>query len=238
MDALAPEAVGVAADRAAGVPIGHALMSHLVAFNLLPSLTLHPEQSTIYPAPAECEPLLGHSTTAGLAHRHWSSHILQTLSLSENAVCDLHARPLVLALLHGEKLTELAHAAGLALLAPRLRRMVARAEVAEASRALGEEMVRELRTRPIFAGSFIPDTSEWDVGQLDAAVPVLGFGLLGRALMCAPSAIKDRALLRLPTMATSAPQLAALEAEAALELALQLLNEREAQWCSLFPSIH
>lgn len=220
-----------------GIPLRHTLMPHLVAFNLLPSLTLHPEHVVQHALPAGFEDLLARHATAALAHRHWSASILQTLSLSEDPVCNLEAPTLPVALLHGELLEALAHSAGLALLAARLRRMVARADLAEASRVLGEEAVRYARAYTA-AAIFVPDTTAWETSQLDAAVHVLGYGLLGRALQAAPLAIRARGLLRLPVLAEAVPQLMPLTADEALDLALQLLTERDPQWRSLFPSIH
>ncbi|TMS57089.1 hypothetical protein MW7_014095 [Imbroritus primus] len=220
-----------------GLPLGHTLMPHLVAFNLLPSLTLHPEHVTQHALPAGFDELLACPETAALAHRHWSTSILQTLSLEADPVCDLDAPALPIAMLHGELLEALARSAGLALLTVRLRRMVARADLAEASRVLGEETVRYARAHAVNP-VFVPDTTDWDVSQLDAAIPVLGYGLLGRALQAAPLAIRARALLRLPVLAEAVPQLMPLAADEALDLALQLLTERDPQWRSLFPSIH
>ena len=141
-------------------------------------------------------------------------------------------------MLHGELLEALARSAGLVLLAARLRRMVARADLAEAHRVLGEEAVRYARAHAATAAVFVPDTTDWDIGQLDAAVPVLGYGLLGRALQAAPLAVRARALLRLPASADAVLQLMPLASDEALDLALQLLTERDPQWRSLFPSIH
>lgn len=223
--------------QAGGLPLRHTLMPHLVAFNLLPSLTLHPEHVARHALPPGFDGLLACPETAALAHRHWSTSILQALSLSDDPVCDLDAPTLPVAMLHGELLETLARSAGLALLATRLRRMVARADLAEASRVLGEDAVRYARAHAA-AAIFAPDTADWDASQLDAAVPVLGYGLLGRALHAAPQAIRARALLRLPALADAVPQLMSLAADEALDLALQLLTERDPQWRSLFPSIH
>lgn len=223
---------------AGGVPLRHTLMPHLVAFNLLPSLTLHPEHVADHALPAGFDELLARPETAALAHRHWSASILQDLSLADDPVCGLDAPALPVAMLHGELLEALARSAGLVLLAARLRRMVARADLAEAHRVLGEEAVRHARARAATAAIFVPDTAEWEIGQLDTAVSILGYGLLGRALLAAPQAVRARALLRLPASADAVPQLMPLAPDEALDLALQLLTERDPQWRSLFPSIH
>lgn len=222
----------------AGLPLRHVLLPHLVAFNLLPSLTLHPEHAAAHALPAGFDELLARPQTAALAHRHWSASILQALSLSDDPVCSLDAPALPVAMLHGELLEALARSAGLVLLAGRLRRMVVRADLAEANRVLGEDAVRHARARAAAAEIFVPDTTEWEVDQLDAAVLILGYGLLGRALLAAPKAIRARALLRLPALADAVPQLMPLASDEALDLALQLLTERDPQWRSLFPSIH
>lgn len=236
--AAAPAPAAPSAEGRASVPLGHALMSHLMTFNLLPSTTLHPEQADQHVIPRGFEALLKRPETAALAHREWSASILQDLSLTDDPVCDLAAPALSVAMLRGDQLEQLAHTAGVALLAGRLRRMVARAEVTEAMRALGEDVVRTARARPLPAGTFVPDTSAWDIGQLHAAVPVLGYGVIVRALGAAPQAVRARAHLRLPRSVDVPPQLAQLESDAALTLTLQLLMELDARWCSLFPSIH
>ncbi len=224
--------------RQGALPLQHALMPQLVVFNLLPSLTLHPDQRQRYTPPSGFDALLERSDMASMAHRHWSASILGALALTDDVVCSFEAPALSLAMCNAEQLEMVAKAAGLILVAHRLRRMVARAEVTEAIRVLGESEVRFARARGVSYSGFVPDTAAWDIGALDCAVNTLGRGVLARAFSAAPLAIHGRAMLRLSPEAAAVPQIDDLDAGEALALALQLLMEREPQWLSLFPSVH
>ena len=93
----------------------------LLAFNLLPSRTLHPTRHAQYGAPARTVP----AAMMPAWHRHWSRDILRRLDLHERPVTDARRPELPVALLPPDRLARLVRYTGAALCAARMRHTIA-----------------------------------------------------------------------------------------------------------------
>ena len=111
--------------------------ARLLAFNLLPSLTLHPSRHAAFGAPSRPVP----AACAAAWHRHWSSAILRRLDLHDRPVLDADRPELPLALLPPDRLARLARQVGAVRCAPRLRRVVVGDQVRELSTVLGADVL-------------------------------------------------------------------------------------------------
>lgn len=206
--------------------LGHPLADSLLRFELLPSLALHPAQAArLLPAPLQQLLEAGQLALPAL-HRHWSALLRRELQLAPLA--DLQDPALPLALAPPPLFERLLQHAGLALLGPRVRRAITRAEVAAWRDKLGEEGLRYARHAP-------PLTE----AAADGAPDQLGAALLHTVFEAATPPVAARALLRLPPEAGAARTLlpaACAAPAAALALAQSVLASLEPAWLSSFPA--
>jgi len=204
--------------------------ARLLEFNFLPSRTLHPSRHAQYgapgrPVPPRCEPAW---------HRHWSREILRRLGLLDRPVLEPDRPELALALLPPQRLARVARYAGATLCAPRLRRIIAGAEVRALADALGSDVLDFARRT---AASLHPGLPALDLPAGPGAVEAidrLGRAALRAALHGGGPELALRAELKLPDEpAGQAP----CDAPAALSLGLGLLQHLEPTWHSSFPAM-
>ncbi|MFD4840245.1 SctK family type III secretion system sorting platform protein [Achromobacter sp. NPDC058515] len=211
-----------------------ALDRRLVAFNQLPSRTLHPSRHAAYAAPAVLDALAAAPALASAWHRHWSQDILRALGLQGRPVTDAGRPELALALLAPDALAQCARRLGAALCGPRLRRAIAGDEVRLLIGSLGAELMDFTRRTAATLHAGIPESAAWSAEQAAAAVDTLGHGALRAALSGAGPELLLRAELKLPERPAQAFPLPAAQA---LSLGLSILKNTDPLWHSSFPAI-
>jgi type III secretion protein K len=203
--------------------------SRLLAFNLLPSLTLHPSRHAAFGAPAQSVP----AACARAWHRHWSADILRRLDLHERPVADAQRPELALALLPPDRLARVARHLGAALCAPRLRRAIDGGEVRQLLSTLGADVLDFARRAD--AGSPARAGAAQAAGApLAESVDRLGRAALRAAFQGAGPELALRAELKLQDEPAGAPD----DFPDALGLALDVLERIEPTWHSSFPAMH
>lgn len=206
----------------------------LVAFNQLPSRTLHPSRHAAFAAPAVLDALAAQPALESTWHRHWSRDILLALGLLERPVTDPARPELALALLAPDALAQCARRLGAALCGPRLRRAIAGDEVRLLIGSLGAELLEFTRRTAGGLHAGIPESAAWSVEQAATAVDTLGQGALRAALSEAGPELLLRAELKLPELPAQDFPLPAAEA---LSLGLSILKNTDPIWHSSFPAI-
>ncbi len=226
-------------------PARHDWMDHplgpaLAAFNLLPSRYVHASRQGEWLPPAArplLEALAGDDATLARLHRQASAVLLQSQDLG--VVDDLAHPCLPLFLADADLFERLTLCCGLVLLAPAIRHVIAREEVAALREALGERhlaFARLLGTR-LWAGE--PSAMVLDLEQVRGQALALGAALLARACVQVPQPLARRALLRLPLQRADAALPESLaQGDAARRLALKVLEELDPPWLSFFPVLH
>lgn len=201
--------------------------ARLVEFNLLPSRTLHPSRYAEYGAPADSVP----AALAPAWHRHWSHAILRKLGLQNSPVRDCSRPELALALLPGDRLARCARLLGATLCAPRLRRVIAGADVRRLLEGLGSDALDVARQSDAVLPAGVRGGDALDAQGVDS----LGRAVMLEALRGGGPELALRAELRLAAGPTekspcSPPQ--------ALDLALSVLKISEPTWHSSFLATH
>jgi type III secretion protein K len=215
-------------------PAASALDRRLVAFNLLPSRTLHPSRHATFAAPAVLEAVARAPQMAASWHRHWSRDILRALGLLERPVTDAQRPELALALLSPEAMTQCARRMGAALCGPRLRRAIARDEVRMLIDSLGVDLVDFTRRAAGTLHAGMAESTAWPIEQAVHAVDALGVAALRAALSDAGPELRMRAELKLPELPVQEAPVPALEA---LSLGLAILKNTDPLWLSSFPAL-
>ncbi|SEJ50925.1 SctK family type III secretion system sorting platform protein [Achromobacter sp. NFACC18-2] len=206
----------------------------LVAFNLLPSRTLHPSRHAAFGAPAALQALHAAPALAASWHRHWSRDILRTLGLADRPAADPGRPELALALLPPDALAQCARRMGAALCGPRLRRAIAGDEVRLLIERLGDDLMAFTRRTAGGLHAGIAESAAWPVERAADAVETLGQAALRAALSGAGPQVVLRAELKLPEL----PQAdAPLPAPEALSLGLAILKNTDPVWHSSFPAL-
>lgn len=215
-------------------PASAALDRRLVAFNQLPSRTLHPSRHGAYAPPAALAAIAAAPALAPAWHRHWSREILDALDLWHRPVTDPARPELALALLAPEALAQCTRRLGAVLCGPRLRRAIAGDEVRALIAHLGADLLDFTRRTAASLHDGLADSAAWSLAETTAAVDTLGLGALRAALSGAGPELAQRAELKLPDLPASP---APLPTPQALALGLSLLKKTEPVWLSSFPAI-
>lgn len=201
--------------------------ARLVEFNLLPSRTLHPTRYAEYGAPAEPVP----AALAPAWHRHWSQAILRKLGLQDSPVRDCARPELALALLPGDRLARCARLLGATLCAPRLRRVIAGAEVRRLLEGLGPDALDFARQSDAVLPAGVKAGAALDAQGVDS----LGRAVMLEALRGGGPELALRAELRL---AAGPAEKSPCSPAQALDLALGVLKISEPTWHSSFLATH
>jgi type III secretion protein K len=211
-----------------------ALDRRLVAFNQLPSRTLHPSRLAAYAAPSVREAMARAPALESAWHRHWSRDILAKLGLHDRPVTDPARPELALALLAPDALAQCARRLGAVLCGPRLRRAIAGEEVRALLAALGADLLEFTRRGAAALHGGIPDSAHWSVDETAAAIDTLGHGALTSAFSGAGPELALRAQLKMPDLPVRDFPLPPAEA---LSLGLSILKNTDPLWHSSFPAI-
>ena len=206
----------------------------LVAFNQLPSHTLHPSRHERHAPPAAFAVIAAAPALAPAWHRHWSRDILETLGLWQRPVIDATRPELALALLAPDALARCARQLGAVLCGPRLRRVIAGDDVRTLIGRFGADLLDFTRRTASGLHAGLAETAAWSLDDTAAAVDTLGLGALRAALSDGGPELAQRAELKLPDL-PAAP--APLPAAQALSLGLSLLKQTDPTWLSSFPAI-
>lgn len=199
----------------------------LLAFNLLPSLTLHPSRHAAFGAPSRPVP----AACAAAWHRHWSGAILRRLGLRDRPVVDAERPELALALLPPERLARVARHVGAARCAPRLRRAIAGDEVRELASTLGSDVLDFARRAGTGPWSRPADADAGPAAALAGRVDRIGRAALRAIFQAAGPELGLRAELRLEDEPAGD---ATDDLQAPLDLALAVLERIEPTWHSSF----
>ncbi|MGN6580383.1 MAG: SctK family type III secretion system sorting platform protein [Bordetella sp.] len=197
--------------------------ARLVEFNLLPSRTLHPSRYAEYGAPAEPVP----AELAPAWHRHWSNAILRKLGLQSSPVRDCSRPELALALLPGDRLARCARLLGATLCAPRLRRVIAGADVRRLLEGLGPDALDFARQSNAVLPAGMQSGDALDAQGVDS----LGHAVMLEALRGGGPELVLRAELRLAAGPAAKSPCSPAQA---LDLALSVLKISEPTWHSSF----
>ncbi len=205
--------------------------ARLLAFNLLPSLTLHPSRHAAFGAPSRPVP----AACAAAWHRHWSGAILRRLDLYDRPVLDADRPELPLALLPPDRLARLARHVGAVRCAPRLRRVVAGGQVRELATALGADVLAFAQHAETGPWSRPADQDAGPVPALAGRVDSIGRAALRAVFQAAGPELGLRADLRLEDDPDAEPP---EEGWAPLDLSLAVLERIEPTWHSSFLATH
>lgn len=207
--------------------------SALLAFELLPSLGLHPtQQARLLPLAAA----RAHGERLESWHRHWSAALRARCGLE--ALTDLADPALPFAALPATAFDRLAWLTGAALAGRRLRLCIARADVDLVRREIGDEALDFARYRgPALQSGMLLD-EEASLEAIGESVYALGVATLTRLFSSASPAVGGRGLLRLPVPAPEGMASLSLDADASLQLLRAVLAHIDPTWLSSFPVAH
>ena len=195
------------------------LSPDLMAFNLLPSRSLHPSRLPLFTEGLALAQLP--ASWQGHWHRHCSRLILERLGLVDRPVLDTSLPQLRLALVPSESLHDCARRVGAVLCGPRLRRAIAGAEVRSLLASVGEPLLQFVRNDGAALHKGLPETAGWSLEQTLASMEALGVAALMAAFHEAGEPLALRAELKLPLVEAMA---APLPGGQALDLATGLLD--------------
>ena len=215
------------------------VLPHLLQFNLLPSLLLHPAQAPRLSPPEGLDhPAAQRPGVRAVLHRRWSAWLLGRLGAAAAPVLDLAEPALPLASADTRLLQRLARELGIALLGRHARRTILRGEVLALRQALGDDGMRWALDGAARLHPGLPDAADWLEHGWAGAADLLGAGLLAQAWHDAPAPLRQRADWRLPPEAADAGVRAGagLDPAAARALCLQHLGQTEPTWLSCFPA--
>lgn len=215
----------------------------LITFNMLPSLTLHPEHAADLNPPEG----LDHPDpeVQKNLHRRWSARLLAHLDADSAPVTDLSQPALPLALLEPAAMQALVRDLGIALLGAALRRIVERRAVLNARASLGLSGMKWALHEAARLHPGLQDIRVWTLrvhGDSDAftnwagLADLLGAGLLAQAWHDAPTSLRRRANWKLPPPSLDAEcrNASGLTEPAARALCLQHLTKIDPVWQSSF----
>jgi type III secretion protein K len=215
----------------------HPQADSLLRFDWLPSLWLHPTRVAAL-LPASAGTLLQAAPNGSRAHarlhEHWSRGLLGTLGLG--SLDDPHEASLCLAALPEPAWMRLAQYGGATLAAPRLRRVIAREQLAVLGEALGTQTLEFACGRAAHLHPGLDAANGLPSQDLAASCLAWGRALVARALEAAPRPVARRGQLRLSQDAveTAPLALAGIDAPQALVLCMSLIEEIEPSWHSSF----
>ncbi len=223
----------------------HPQSQALLRFNLNPSRLVHPSrvQALLPPGLLACWPDPGQALEDPRLHRHWSGALVAEHGLLPPESID--EAGLVLGALPQPLFGPLAMYCGLALLAPEIRRVITRTDVAALEAQVGPRGLAFARRGA--RGFWGAMRSPVALAAGEVAVPAmhLGAAVLDLAWTGASVSVAGRARLRLPAGALDVHDEArsavvdAVEGEdRARALALAVLQELEPTWLSSFHAIH
>ncbi|MFC4297784.1 SctK family type III secretion system sorting platform protein [Castellaniella hirudinis] len=199
----------------------------LLAFNLLPSLTLHPSRYAAFGAPSRPVP----AACAAAWHRHWSAAILRRLNLRDRPVADADRPELPLALLSPDRLARVARHLGAVCCAPRLRRVIAGSEVRVLAVAVGGDVLAFARQAETGGWSRPADLDDGLTTGWADRLDQIGCAALRHIFHAAGPELGLRAELRLADEpAVNVPDAGQIP----LDLALDILERIEPTWHSSF----
>ena len=169
-----------------------------LAFNQLPSRSLHPSRHADYLG--DCPVALRNDDPRWeqIWHRHWSRAILERLGLSDRPVMDPALPSLPLALLSTERLTYCMRGIGALLCGPRIRRAISGPEVRALLGTLGADIVGFVRGQGASVHKGLADTCDWSMEQTLDSIDALGRGGLLMAFNEDGPELALRAELKLP----------------------------------------
>ena len=221
---------------------GQGLAEPLFRFACLPSLGLHPSRLAGMAPPAARQMLSAMTPDSpdwGRLHRHWSAALIESEGLAPLA--NLYEPALALALLPDAGWHTLQGLAGVMLAGPRIRRTIARAQVQALQAALGAPALAFAYGAATALHPGLEAALMLGIDEIGPSCTRWGAALQARALDAASPAVAARARLRLPESALSdaaSPLFTALDAPAALRLALSLVQHTDPAWLSSFPATH
>jgi type III secretion protein K len=205
----------------------------MIAFNQLPSRSLHPSRWAALLPPGWPAP----QPDDHAAHRHASALILRQLGPGASLVTDWQRPEWPLALLPEPRFTRLLHRMGLVLVQRSLRQAISGAELRPVAALVGDDELTWARTQaPALAAALEHGPAAPALAELPARLPQLAAGVLAHAVAASPLAMRLRLLLRAP--ATPPPQAQVDATSAAWALACHLIDDLEPTWRSSFPSTH
>jgi type III secretion protein K len=220
-------------------PLNHALGEAWLRFNLLPSMTLHPSRCAEWAFATS----MGENLQA--LHRHWSAALARSLAL--DPVLDLSDPALPLAMLPEPAFHKVQLWCGIAQMAPAIRRVVAREQLAVLTQQLGSDGVAFAQhhtpaigvRKDAGMGAGMPATPPLQPVEAAANCARWGAGLLSLAFSAAAQPVASRAQLRLPADVAQSAALvnaAGFDAATALSLALVIVELTDPAWLSSFPA--
>lgn len=215
--------------------LGHSLAGTLLRFNLLPT-RLYPASRRHEWLPREFDALAARGYDLAPWHRHASAALLRRGDLGLVRTVDDPALPLCLC--EPQLFDRLLLACGLAILAPQIRRVIARAEVACLLEQLGEAGLEFARHHAPVVGDGLEPGPTLEPAFAGAQARRVGGALLSEVFGKADPAVGQRGLMRLPPAADFMGVLlppAVFRNGAALSLARTVLKELDPEWLSSFP---
>lgn len=233
--------MNAASPSVTGLGLGGPLLVPLLRFNQLPSMLVHPQQSSLLAAPQGLEiPLAQRPGVLTALHRRWSARLLQRLGDAAVPVLDITQAALPLAVADTGVLRRLARELGLALLGRELRRVIVRDEVLALRQAFSTDELAWALDDAAALHPGLHDTQTWLQTGWAQAPEQLGTTVLAQAWHDAPPPLAQRANWRLPPEALTATARDALglTPTQARTLCLQRLQQTEPVWLSYFPVTH
>ena len=225
-------------DAASGAAwLSHPQAAALMRFDRLPSLWLHASRRAAL-LPGMAGALADAAPEGSRAHARLhmqGSRALQD-ALGLGTLDDPREASLCLATLPEPAWVQLAQHGGATLAAPRLRRVIARAQLEALAGTLGPQALEFARGRAAGLHPGLKAATALPAQGLAATCLAWGRALLARALEAAPAAVARRGQLRLPQDAVDAAPLtlAELGPPQALALCLSLIEKTEPSWHSSF----
>lgn len=232
------------------MPAATALTRAMLEANALPSRFAHPGRLEAWCGAGaglwgQLRELLGRLTVdapvagEGILHRHVSAALLRDPALGLGWIESSEDPALALCAAPADLFAALQRHAGLVLLGPAIRQVIARAELAALDKQLGAgslEFVRRQAPR-LWAGGGGAPALRVDTATASEQALRWGAQVLARAFEAASPSVARRGQLRLPPQLGREPLPAGLnEPREALALARALLHELDAAWFSLFPA--
>jgi type III secretion protein K len=204
--------------------------SKVLAFNFLPSYTLHPSRLSLYASSNVMAVLKKQRSWSEACHRHLSNVILKSLDLG--TVSDTKQTGLAIGLLSMSALEKMVRFVGVSVYAQPIKNCISGSKVRDIQACIGNELLDYARRRAGFYSSQLECLSMMRAPGNLSDVESMGYGTILKCIRTTEEAIAKRIELKMPLAIDES--CSPLSTDQAWWLCMEILKDMDPVWCSSF----